>query len=237
MSKEKRKRCLIIKNKFETKANEYETKGNVTHLKLSKKDGKIIDAKIDTEDLKLVLDKGTWFAEWNKEFSNYLVQNITYTSINGKNVKEKLSLHSFILGAHPKAPIRHFNGDTLDNRRCNIEIFDQHMINDYEQLDSETAAIILRDKYGREKSRTLVDNEDLDKLINTGYTWVYYRTKGEHYAVANSPNGRVYLHEFIMNVPEGMVAKHVDHNPLNNKKSNLTVVEIPVEEPEEIPES
>lgn len=212
---------IIIKSKYETKVNEYEIKENIAYLKLRKKDGTIIDTKIDAADLKMVLDKGSWFAEWNKTFNNYLVQNVSYPS------KEKQTLPSFILGAHPKAPIRHINGDTLDNRRCNIEIYDQNSgINDYEKLDSEAIAIILRDKYGREKTRTIIDKADLDKVLNSGYTWVYYEKHGKNYAISNSPEGRLYLHNFIMNTPENMITEHINLNTLDNRKSNLNSVEI-----------
>lgn len=217
----KRKRLIIIKSKYETKVNEYEIKGNVAYIKLQKKDGTIIDTKIDAADLNMVLEKGTWFAEWNKTFNNYLVQNLNHPS------KEKQTLHSFILGAHTKSPIRHINGDTLDNRRCNIEIYNQNAgINDYEKLDDETVSIILRDKYGREKARTKVDKEDLDKVLNSGYTWVYYEKHGRNYAISNSPEGRIYLHNFIMNTPENMITEHVNHNTLDNRKSNLNNVEL-----------
>lgn len=225
---------LIIKSKHETKVNEYEIKGNVAYVKLIKKDGSTIDTKIDAEDLKMVLDKGTWFAEWNKDFNNYLVQTLSHSSVDGKNLKEKQTLHSFILNTHTKTPIRHLNGDTLDNRKCNIEIYDQNTaINDYEKIDSESIYIILRDKYGRRKERTLVDKEDLDRVVHGGYSWVYYISQGEHYAVANTPNGRIYLHNFIMNAPEGMVTKHISHNTLDNRKSNLKNVSI-TEESEEV---
>lgn len=217
---------IIIKSKFETKKNEYEIKGNIAYVKLVKKDGSSIDTQIDAADLKMVLDKGTWFAEWHKTFNSYLAQNISYPS------KEKQTLHSFILGAHAKAPIRHINGDTLDNRRCNIEIYNQNAgINDYEELDTGSIAIILRDKYGREMTRTIIDKEDLDKVLNSGYTWVYYVHRNKNYAISNSPQGRIYLHNFIMNTPENMITEHVNHNTLDNRKSNLNNVEI-VEENE-----
>lgn len=216
---------LIINGKYKSKINEYETKENIAYIKLYKKDGTTIDTKVDAADLKMVLDKGTWFAEWNKTFNNYLAQNISYPS------KEKQTLHSFILGAHPKSPIRHINGDTLDNRRCNIEIYDQNAgINDYEKLDEDTISIILRDKFGREKARTLVDKEDLDKVLNSSHTWVYYEKHGKNYAISNSPQGRIYLHNFIMNTPEDMITEHVNYNTLDNRKSNLNNVELVKEE-------
>ena len=215
----------IIKGKYEVKVNEYEIKEDVAYLKVMKKNGTPIDTKIDAADLKIVLDKGTWFAEWSKDFNSYLVQVTNYSSVNGKTLKEKQTLHSFLLDTHTKTPIRHLNGDTLDNRRCNIEIYNQNsVINDYEEIDSETVAIILRDKYGRRKERTLIDREDLDRVLNSGYSWVYYLSEGEHYAVANSPNGRVYLQNFIMNTPEDMITKHVTHNSLDNRKCNLNNV-------------
>jgi hypothetical protein len=219
--RKKRKRLIVIKSKYEAKGNEYEVKENIAYIKLRKKDGTIIDTKIDAADLKMVLDKGTWFAEWNKTFNSYLVQNVNYPS------KEKQTLHSFILGAHAKSPIRHINGDTLDNRRCNIKVYNQNIgINDYEKLDAETIAIILRDKYGREKTRTMIDNEDLDKVLNSGYTWVYYTNHGRDYAISNSPEGRTYLHNFIMNTPENIITKHVNYDTLDNRKSNLNNIEI-----------
>lgn len=228
---------LIINNKNELKTNEYEVKGTTVYIKLRKKDGTMIDTKIDADDLKMVLDKGVWFAEWNKDFNSYLVQNINYSSADGKKIKEKQTLHSFILGVHTKTPIRHINGDTLDNRRCNIEIYSQNaVINDYEDVDSETIAVILRDKYGRKKERTLIDKEDLDKVINSGYSWVYYVNHGDHYAVANSPEGRIFLESFLMNPPEDMVTKHISYNTLDNRKSNLNNLLI-VEEPEELEDS
>lgn len=140
------------------------------------------------------------------------------------------------MGVHTKAPIIHCNGDTLDNRKCNLEIYDQNKINDYEELDTETIAIILRDKYGKEKAKTLINKEDLDRAINSGYTWVYYKRKGEPYAVANSPKGRIYLERFIMNTPEDMITEHTNLNTLDNRKSNLNnvIVETDEEKDEEV---
>lgn len=212
---------LIIKKKFETKENEYEINGEVACLKLRKKNGKFIDAKIDAEDLKRVLEKGTWIAQWHKDFNNYLVQNVIFSNVNGKKRKETQSLHTFIMNAHPKAPVRHLNGDTLDNRKCNLEIFDQNKENEYEEKDSETTAIILRDKYGIVKAKAIIDKEDLDKVVNSGYVWVYYKRQGEPCAVANSPEGRIFLDRFIMNTPEEEVAIHINLNPLDNRKCNL----------------
>lgn len=49
-------------------------------------------------------------------------------------------------------------------------------------------------------------------MINNGYTWFYFKSKGEPYAVEDSSEGRIYLHKFIMNTPEGIVTDHRNHN-------------------------
>ncbi|MDW8800307.1 hypothetical protein P8V03_03970 [Clostridium sp. A1-XYC3] len=222
-----------MNNKQKLKANEYEVKENIAYIKLRKKDGSIIDSKVDVDDLKMVLDKGLWFAEWHKDFNSYLAQSLQPSPATGKKTKEKQSLHSFILGVHTKTPIRHINGDTLDNRRCNIEVYNQNeAVNDYEDVDSETTAVILRDKYGRKKEKTLIDKEDLDKVINSGYSWVHYVSRGEHHAVANSHKGRIFLESFLMNPSEGMITKHINNNTLDNRKVNLNNVPL-VEESED----
>ncbi|MEH7114568.1 HNH endonuclease [Neobacillus niacini] len=96
------------------------------------------------------------------------------------------------------------------------------MMNDYEEIGNDTVAIILRDKQGKEKAKTLIDKEDLERVLSNGYTWFYFKTpKGEPYAVANTTEGRIYLHRFIMNTSKGMVTDHVNHDTLDNRKQNL----------------
>ena len=218
---------LVIKSKFEAKVNQYEIKGNIAYIKLSKKDGSTIDTKINAEDLTAVLEKGTWFAEWDKNFNNYLVKTLN------KSLKEKQTLHSFLLNTNTKTPIRHLNGDTLDNRRSNIKIYDQNaVVNDYEVVDADSVYIILRDKYGTKNGKVLIDSQDLDKVINSFHSWVYYVQGGEHYAVANTKNGRIYLHNFLMTAPKDMVTKFVTHNTLDCRKSNLKNEPLVKQEPE-----
>jgi hypothetical protein len=212
-----------MKTKIEKKTNEYDINGEFAALKLNKKDGTVLDisTKIDTEDLKTVLEKGTWFAEWDKDFNSYLVQCITEYYVSGKRNSAKQTLHSFIMNVHNKAPIRHINGDTLDNRKSNLEIYIQKTTNNYENLDDDSVSIILRDKYGRKEARTIIDREDFDRVINYGYAWVCHKVKGEPFAVANTPEGRIYLNRFIMGTKESMVTHAINLNTLDNRKANL----------------
>lgn len=218
----KRKRLIII----EKNLNEYKIKENVAYVALKKKDGSTIDCKIDIDDLQNVLDNGLWFAEWHKDFNSYLVQHY----VKGPKGREKQTLHSFILGSHSKVPIRHINGDTLDNRKSNIEIYDKNTPNDYKELDNKTVALILRDNYGRENGKTIVDKEDLNKVMSFGYAWVPYKIGTKPYAVANTPFGRIFLNRFIMDTPEDMITNHINLNTLDNRKANLENISLETEE-------
>lgn len=201
--------------------NEYEIDGKVAYLKLHKKDGTTINATIDAEDLTKVLGKGTWFAQWHKDFNNYLVLTLSEQEVEGKKHIEKQTLQAFLLNVHTKAPIRHINGDTLDNRRCNLEIYEQNRTNDFQEFNEDTIAIILRDKYGKENGKTLIDKEDLDRVISTGYSWVSHKINREPYAVANTPEGRIFLNRFIMQTPKNKVTHAINLNTLDNRKANL----------------
>lgn len=212
---------LVINAENEKQGNKYEIKGNIAYLELYKKDGTTVNAAINAEDLTRVLEKGTWFAQWHKDFNNYLVQTLSEKDAADKKHVEKQTLQSFLLNVHTKAPIRHLNGDTLDNRRSNLELYKQDTTNDFEEFNAETIAIILRDKYGKENGKTLIDKEDLDRVVKTGYSWVSYKIKGEPYAIANTPEGRIFLNRFIMQTPKNKVTHSINLNTLDNRKANL----------------
>lgn len=186
-----------------------------------KKDGTTINATIDAEDLKQVLEKGTWFAQWHKDFNNYLVLTLSERVVDGKKLVEKQTLQSFLMKVHTKAPIRHLNGDTLDNRKSNIELYEQNKTNDVEEINADSVAIILRDKYGKVNGKTLIDKDDLDRVNSAGYTWVSHKINGEPFAVANTPEGRIFLNRFIMQTPKNKVTHAINLNTLDNRKANL----------------
>ena len=169
----------------------------------------------------MVLEKGTWFAQWHKDFNNYLVLTLSEQFVADKKNVEKQTIQSFLLNVHTKVPIRHLSGDTLDNRRCNLELYKQDTVNDYKEFDAEAVSIILRDKYGKENGKTLVDKDDLDRVISTGYCWVSHKINGEPYAVANTPEGRIFLNRYIMQTPDNEVTHAINLNTLDNRKSNL----------------
>lgn len=89
-------------------------------------------------------------------------------------------------------------------------IYDPNKIVEHEDY----AEIIIYNKKCEEISRTLIDLEDVDKVKN--YKW--YTNKGY---VLNDSIG--WIHRFIMDCPDNMVIDHINHNRLDNRKSNLRI--------------
>jgi len=206
--------------------NEYEIQNDKAIIKLKKRDGSFIDTQIDKSDLEKVLNKGTWSPEWNIDYNNYVVQNVSFYDADVKKLKKKVALHAFIMDADSKTPIRHLDGDPLNNCRSNLIIYSQETKNDYEEIDEDTVAIILRNNNGVKKAKTLIDNEDLDRVINSGFTWCYYKNNNSAYAVANTEEGRVYLHRFILNIDaeQDTIMDLKNHDTLDNRKKELNKV-------------
>ncbi len=68
----------------------------------------------------------------------------------------------------------------------------------------------------------LVDDEDFDYLNQ----WKWHYTGTGYAGRKIYPNGRydqkmLYLHRVIMQTPVGLDVDHIDHDRLNNQKSNL----------------
>ena len=100
-------------------------------------------------------------------------------------------------------------GKVLDNNPRTYR--DPNEIIEYE----DHAEVILYNKQNEEVARTLIDLDDIDKVKQ--YKWCI--VKG--YAVRGSDSSGI--HRLIMNCPKGMVVDHINHNPLDNRKSNLRI--------------
>jgi hypothetical protein len=68
----------------------------------------------------------------------------------------------------------------------------------------------------------LIDEEDFDMVSK--YTWwikqnnyIYTQTSGRKNRTS------IYLHRLIMNTEKGFEVDHINHNPLDNRKSNLRI--------------
>nr|WP_286675147.1 hypothetical protein [Clostridium sp. CMCC3677] len=220
------KEVFIIKTNYKNVENNYEINNKIAFITILKKNGEELTTKIDVEDLNKVKELGNWFAEWNKDLNSYIVQNISLTKMNKKSKPLKQSLQSIILDTNPKTPIRHINGDTLDNRRSNLEIVERNIRNDYEVVNDDTIAILLRDKYGKVQNKALISKEDLRKVVTDTYTWVLHKNYDNLCVIANTPNGRIHLDRVLMNPDENQTVHHINLNPLDNRRSNLETTSI-----------
>lgn len=109
---------------------------------------------------------------------------------------------------------KHYLQVSRHGRILDKTIYDPNEIVEYEDY----AEIILYDKNGNEKARTLIDLEDIDKVKN--HRWGL--TDRNKYAETRSPE-RVKLHRFIMDPPDDMVIDHINGDGLDNRKSNLRI--------------
>jgi len=208
-----------VQKNYKNTINEFETNGDMTLMTILKKDGTPLVAKIDTSDLDKVKECGIWFAEWHKDFNSYLVQNISSNKLNPKNKPLKQSLQTIIMDTLASTHVKHINGDTLDNRKSNLAIFDRNEKNKIEMLDDDTAAILLKDKHGNIDSKALISIKDLEKIKQ--YTWVNHTSNGKSRVVANTPQGRIYLDNFLLNPSEHQKVHHINLNPLDNRRNNI----------------
>lgn len=198
--------------------NEFTTEGNITLVTALKKDGSEVVFKVDAEDAARVEDMGTWFAEWHKDFNAYTIQNIS--PVKGKKPL-KQSIQTFLLNTNPKAPVKHINGDMLDNRKSNLEIVQRNQKNKVEKIDENTIAIILTDKFGKPHAKALISPEDLDTVVTDEYSWVEHKKYKSIMVIANTPQGRIQLDNLIMNPTESEFVHHINLNPLDCRRTNL----------------
>lgn len=100
-------------------------------------------------------------------------------------------------------------------KRCghilNRTTHDSNEIIEYEDY----AEIVLYDKDNIEVGRAIIDLEDIDKVKN--HKW--YLRDGYVYSIKLG----LYLHRFLMNPSDNEVIDHIDHNTLDNRKSNLRI--------------
>lgn len=207
-----------------TQSHHYEMENETVKLKVYNKKGKEFTALFDLEDLDKVQAIDTWVAQWSKEFNTYIVQTTIEVIKNGKKRYIKPTLQSTVLGTSPNAPIRHLNGDLMDNRKQNLEIYNRRQKNDYDILENDVIAIHLKDRYGNLVNKALISAEDLDRVVTDEYTWVCQKkTNGQPCAIAHTESGRVYLDTYLTKCEPGFRVHHINKNPLDNRRQNLEV--------------
>lgn len=80
------------------------------------------------------------------------------------------------------------------------------------------AEIVLYDSNNDEKSRCIIDLDDVERC--KPYKWTL---RNDGYVSAKIDNKGVKLHRFIMNTPKGLHTYHKNRNRLDYRKNNLEV--------------
>lgn len=89
---------------------------------------------------------------------------------------------------------------------------DISIINDY-------AEIIIFNKKGEEKSKAIIDLEEIEKIKNTKWC-----LSSNGYVCTNENKQTILLHRVIMNAQENEYVDHINRNRLDCRKENLQIV-------------
>ncbi|MCL1989585.1 MAG: hypothetical protein FWG67_01720 [Defluviitaleaceae bacterium] len=204
------------RKKNEHQPHELIIEGQVGKLTAYTKKGKPVTALFDATDLNHIQAFENWRAVWNTELDAQVVESKTFKDGHAK----RTPVAAAILACSPHAPIRHLNGDLLDNRRANLEIYDVKTIpNAYKSVE-DGISISLKDRYAREVGQCLIDVSDLEAVVSSGHVWLKKkRANGQPYVV--NTDGLLLAH-FLLDVHEGDV-KYRNKNPLDNRRENITI--------------
>lgn len=63
----------------------------------------------------------------------------------------------------------------------------------------------------------LIDAEDFDKIGTKKWSLIESTSNGDKYAMTY----KLAMHRLILNAPSGVIVDHINHNGLDNRKSNL----------------
>lgn len=99
--------------------NDYEVRGDVTAIFIRRRNGDVLECLIDTEDLDKVKALGVTISV-TKKHRNYGGFYAQYHKQIGPKKHTKRNLHRYLLGDPVGMVVDHINGNTLDNRKCNL---------------------------------------------------------------------------------------------------------------------
>lgn len=176
-------------------------------------------ALIDECDADRVL-KYKWFA-WRCGRTLYAATGITIAPYKVKSFR----LHRFVLDIAKNTDIHFRNGNTLDCRRSNLQLYNKDEIipkkrNNWRRLEDGTIEVELT-----QGQTALIDTQDLEKIL--AYKWCAHAEHNDcWYTYAAGPRGDkgrpvVRMHRIILNAPDGMQVDHRNGNGLDNRRANL----------------
>ena len=113
---------------------------------------------IDDEDFDRVIKGKIWTLKQHHAGKKYFFRHI---QINNKSKHEHL--HRIIINANSYEVVDHINGNTLDNRKCNLRIctHGQNNINHKKQLNNTTGfkGVVLDKRTGRFEARISINKK------------------------------------------------------------------------------
>jgi hypothetical protein len=78
------------------------------------------DVLIDTEDYQKIMDNGPWYIKADHH-KTYIAHSINET-IGTKHTARTVFLHRYLMNPPKSLQVDHINGETFDNRKCNLRI-------------------------------------------------------------------------------------------------------------------
>ncbi|MEF3310790.1 AP2 domain-containing protein [Paenibacillus sp. GYB004] len=98
--------------------NQYEVRGDIAVIFLRRRDGTVLETKIDVADLERVKElPGRWHAYWHPDTQSFYVKGPIMHE-NGR--KTTVRLHRWILQTAIDLEVDHRDHDTLNNLRLNL---------------------------------------------------------------------------------------------------------------------
>lgn len=128
--------------------------------------------------------------------------------------RQKVKMHRLISKSPHSIPIRHHNGDMLDNRRSNLlangrSVFGTEIPKSH--IPGTKLIPLTKGQFA------IVDEEDFSRLSK--YNW---HLSSSGYAVRRGPkNSLVGMHRFILKIRKKLQGDHINLDRLDNRKSNL----------------
>jgi len=111
------------------------------------------------------------------------------------------------------------NKQTFCSYQCKAKA--QKQINKIFIYEDRAEIEIITKKYGIKYA--IIDLEDIEKIKI--YKWCVKTHNGNIFYVSASKNCKenISLHRLVMNCPKNLCVHHINHNPLDNRKSNLKI--------------
>jgi hypothetical protein len=108
--------------------NEYEIRGDTAVIFIKRKNGDMYEFLIDTEDLpRLIEGGGSWCVDLPTNSDKYPSRK-PYAIRNARQKdgsRHFVKLHRALVNAPDDKVVDHINGDTQDNRKCNLRVTDR----------------------------------------------------------------------------------------------------------------